>query len=941
MATDQNLEIFIKADATALKSGMDGAKAGVQSASAAMGESMKAMADSTKASSDQIIAAQKAMAAQTKESATAMGASMKASATQMNDAFKSSVAGIGTSMGSLGTAFTFVKGHLLALTAVIAGGAAFKAAIDGANAWNGEATKLSKSLGISTEKASVLMVATRHLGLDTEMLSTASLKMSQQIMKGGAAFEKMGVAVKDANGEFRPALDIMAETNEKLKEIKNPILQNQAGLSAYGKAWGEMRGMLKLTSTEMENAKKKAMDLGLLVGPEGAAASRQYKEAMNDIKLVMTSIEVQVGNAVLPIFKDLAAMWAKELPNTMKILKPLIELLGETLMAVMEICSEMRNVFMEVFSAVGDLISEVVGGSVGEFDLWSVAMKSVASIFQTFKAVVVEVLTVVKGLVMGFVNSLRTMAAVVKAVFSGDWDGAVKAMKDGQERQVAIAKQTGDKMVDVWNGTDKRIQDIWNKPKKAQTVPEKDNSGGPQYDFTKQKDEKDPDQFMKLAQAELAELKEVEQEKSRLAGSFREFTKKEELSFWEAKQKIVESGSRGEIAIRKTIADLKLAVDKAAFETELEAEKAKYAGFQKNADKKLELEEKLAEKIKKAYGEDSTQYEAALAAKIRAAKAAKEQERAIENIAKKTALDARLAVIDEEEKDAQAKVALGLKTNAELLAEEKSFILRKDALMRASLVEQEEALKKDPMHNPEELAKIHAQIEELDLAHRKRMSENSRKTTAEDQKYWTGMFSTIKSGWEQTFAQVMKGQMTIAQGIKNMFKSVLEAVVSTLAKIAAEWATEQLMIIMGKKAEAASVVSANAAEAGSAGVASFAAAPWPINMGAPAFGAAMSASAMSFGMMSAAGGYDIPAGTNPLTQLHAEEMVLPAHIANPLRKNLAEGDGGAGQSGGGDNHFHIHAVDAEGVRRLFMDNGGSLVRSIKAQARNFRGVTAR
>ncbi len=47
------------------------------------------------------------------------------------------------------------------------------------------------------------------------------------------------------------------------------------------------------------------------------------------------------------------------------------------------------------------------------------------------------------------------------------------------------------------------------------------------------------------------------------------------------------------------------------------------------------------------------------------------------------------------------------------------------------------------------------------------------------------------------------------------------------------------------------------------------------------------------GAKSAADGYNIPSGLNPVTQLHQEEMVLPADIANPLRQNLA-GGGGSG-----------------------------------------------
>ena len=102
---------------------------------------------------------------------------------------------------------------------------------------------------------------------------------------------------------------------------------------------------------------------------------------------------------------------------------------------------------------------------------------------------------------------------------------------------------------------------------------------------------------------------------------------------------------------------------------------------------------------------------------------------------------------------------------------------------------------------------------------------------------------------------------------------------------------------------------------------------------APGVGAETYATAMGY-LASASGGYDIPSGLNPLTQLHQEEMVLPAHIANPLRDSLSGG------GVGGDTHLHVHAVDAPSVERLFRDNGHLLAREMRRQARNFAPTKA-
>lgn len=92
---------------------------------------------------------------------------------------------------------------------------------------------------------------------------------------------------------------------------------------------------------------------------------------------------------------------------------------------------------------------------------------------------------------------------------------------------------------------------------------------------------------------------------------------------------------------------------------------------------------------------------------------------------------------------------------------------------------------------------------------------------------------------------------------------------------------------------------------------------------------------------SARGGYDIPAGVNPVTQLHEEEMVLPKQHANTIRalgKSLTS-DGGIGGGGGGSaqtfNNFTIQAWDSKDVRRFMEKHGRELASGLKGHRRNF------
>jgi hypothetical protein len=97
---------------------------------------------------------------------------------------------------------------------------------------------------------------------------------------------------------------------------------------------------------------------------------------------------------------------------------------------------------------------------------------------------------------------------------------------------------------------------------------------------------------------------------------------------------------------------------------------------------------------------------------------------------------------------------------------------------------------------------------------------------------------------------------------------------------------------------------------------------------APAGAAAVSAAVLAEGanVMSASGGYDIPAGINPLTQLHQSEMVLPADLADKVR-NMSGGASGM--------TVHIHAMDSLSMKSFLDRNGQYLVDSLNRQARQF------
>jgi hypothetical protein len=147
--------------------------------------------------------------------------------------------------------------------------------------------------------------------------------------------------------------------------------------------------------------------------------------------------------------------------------------------------------------------------------------------------------------------------------------------------------------------------------------------------------------------------------------------------------------------------------------------------------------------------------------------------------------------------------------------------------------------------------------------------------------------------------------------------------------------TETTTAVAAAKTEAAGTIPALTAQAAMGAAA--AVAPTPVD--GPELALAAAASMNSLGasqlsLASAYGGWAQVPEDGMLAELHRNEMVLPASIANPLR-SVAEG-GGLGNSGGTTNAtFNVSAIDGASVQAFFNNHAALIAKTLgRAQARN-------
>lgn len=304
----------------------------------------------------------------------------------------------------------------------------------------------------------------------------------------------------------------------------------------------------------------------------------------------------------------------------------------------------------------------------------------------------------------------------------------------------------------------------------------------------------------------------------------------------------------------------------------------------------------------------------------------------------------------------------------EIEFENRRYQIAYDALQeRIALAEQ------DPTYSQTAIDKLKAQMAELGQGHEREQGKNQGKRESQRRKDAPNVMEMLQDGgknvWQeaqQQMGQAFSAMLTRTQNFRtamnNFFKSmgqtfIQEMVTKPLMGMMQRMVQESAIYKMifstkdtletaaaaktaaTKATETTSVVTANATQAASGAAASQASIPYVGPILAVAAMAAIMAAVM--GLMgggggsqttttttripSAAGGWDIPAGINPLTQLHENEMVLPAEHAQTIREM-------AGQSGGDDSTIIINSTGGDFIHKK------DLAKLLKQMKRDFKFV---
>lgn len=312
--------------------------------------------------------------------------------------------------------------------------------------------------------------------------------------------------------------------------------------------------------------------------------------------------------------------------------------------------------------------------------------------------------------------------------------------------------------------------------------------------------------------------------------------------------------------------------------------------------------------------------------------------------------------LDMEKDAADQALANGRISQLERLDMEIEFENRRYQIAYDALQERIALAEQDPTYSQSDIDKLKQQMAELGQGHEREQGKNKGKREQQRRKDAPSFAEMLEDGgknvWQtaqdqmgQAFSAMLSRTQTFSQAMTGFFKSTGQAFIQEMVTkplmgmmkrmvqesaiyksiFGAKQSMEQAgaaATVATKTAETSAVVGANATQAASGAAASQAAIPitgpalaaaamgamFALVMGLVGGGGGSKTSTTTTRIPSAAGGWDIPAGINPLTQLHENEMVLPAEHAQTIREM-------AGQSSGDNSTIIINTTGGDFVHK--------------------------
>ena len=328
-----------------------------------------------------------------------------------------STEGVGNKLAKgIGTAAKFGVG--LAVAAGAGAAALFGVAVKSAEATD-RIDKLSQKIGMSRKGFQEMDFIASQSGMSIEVLQSGFKKLSDTMVDASEgnklaskAFTDLGVSAEDSTGKLKSQEQMFNETIVALQKMPEGAKKSSIANDLLGKSASELAPLINGAAGSVEEMRKKANDLGLVLSDTAIDSGVKFTDSMDQIKRSLGAMGTKIGAEVMPIVQRMLEWVTLHMPQ------------------IQAISSKVFNVIGAVVKEVGGFINTVLLPAFMGFWNW------VSPYIPKVKSIIVNAFTAIKGIIKtaydyikpSFDNLVQVIKSSLMPTIMGLWGTVQRAM---------------------------------------------------------------------------------------------------------------------------------------------------------------------------------------------------------------------------------------------------------------------------------------------------------------------------------------------------------------------------------------------------------------------------------------------------------------------------------------------------------------------------------
>lgn len=278
---------------------------------------------------------------------------------------------------------------------------------------------MSERTGVAVSALSELGYAAQQGGIDIDTLDLALNKMNKTLGSslGAKTLKLLGINLADIkNMSPDQQLEIIAEA---IHGMDTQAKKTAAVMAVFGRGGAALLPMFHEGAEGIREMRQEARDLGIVMGPEKAAAAKEYVQAWNRFERVSKGIKTAIASAVIPALTQ----WAQVCLQAVLPVRDFVRANKEWVSVLFTVASvvSVAGMALVFFGAAGLLLSGVIAGL-------AAASTILGFVWGVISSPIFLIVAGVGLLAAGFIYLTGTASTIIsalkgigQALMSGQW----------------------------------------------------------------------------------------------------------------------------------------------------------------------------------------------------------------------------------------------------------------------------------------------------------------------------------------------------------------------------------------------------------------------------------------------------------------------------------------------------------------------------------------